>query len=129
MAHPENGPVAGPQALVEDAAAGLHGLVVALATLLDPFPAFMGMATLQAVEIEPLGDLSGETANLGCVVVLPSGEISELELKTIPGADGPAEVDQVEEFRELDLPPEQYVLYAAGAISALYDELRRRGLG
>ena len=128
MTLPDNGPDAGPQALVEDAATRLHGTLVQLASLLDPFPAFMNMASLQAVELEPPRDVSGGLADLGCVVVLPSGEIAELELKAIPGANGPSDIDQVEEFRELDLKPEQYIRFAASAIHVLYEEVRRRGL-
>jgi hypothetical protein len=33
----------------------------------------------------------------------------------------------VEEFRELNLPAEEYVIYAAEAIRVLAEELRRRG--
>ena len=98
MTLPENGGDPSPQALVEDAAAHLHRTVVRLASLLDPFSAFMNMASLQAVELEPPRDLSLKTADLGCVVVLPSGEIAELGLKAIPGANGPSNVDHVEEF-------------------------------
>ena len=114
----------GPQSLMADTAARLHDVVATLAARLRPFPAFLNMTTVQAIELEPP---AGSSVDLGCVVVLSDGEICELELKTIPGPGSPSEVDQVEEYRGLDLPPEQYVLYAAGAISALYDELRRRG--
>jgi hypothetical protein len=59
-------------------------------------------------------------------VVLPDGEISELDLRNIPGPDGPAAIDQVEEFTELDLPPEQYVAYATVALQLLQAEMVRR---
>ncbi len=60
-------------------------------------------------------------------MVLADGEISELDLKMIPGPDGPADVDQVEEFTELDLPPEQYIAYATVAVRLLQAEIKRRG--
>ncbi len=86
------------------------------------------MNTLQAIELElPAGSLFQPPPELGCVVVLPDGEISELDLKMIPGAYGPADVDQVEQFTELDLPPEQYIAYATVAVQLLQEELGRRG--
>ena len=109
---------------MEETAAWLHHVVASLAARLRPFPEFLNMATIQAIELELP---EGPARELGCVVVLPDGEICELELKVIPGASGPSEVDQVEEYRQLDLPPEQYIQYAASAIGALYEELRRRG--
>ena len=42
-----------------------------------------------------------------------------MDLKTSPGADGPAEVDQVEQFTELDLSPEQYIAYATVVVQLL----------
>jgi hypothetical protein len=50
-----------------------------------------------------------------------------LELEVIPGPMGPADVDQIERYRELELPPEEYVLFASAALYAIYRELRRRG--
>ena len=108
----------------------LRGTVAQLATQLRPFPAFLGMNTLQAIELElPPGSLFQPPPELGCVVVLPDGEISELDLRNIPGPDGPADVDQVEEFTELDLPSEQYVAYATVALRLLQAEIERRGAG
>ena len=107
------------------AAAQLHETVVELASRLRPFPPFLNMATVQAIELElPPGLSAG--ASLGCVVVLADGEICELEMEVIPGPAGPADVDQIERYRELDLPPEDYVLLAAAALHAIYRELQRR---
>ena len=99
-----------------------------MATQLRPFPPFLGMAALQAIELE-LPPESGvqPPPELGCVVVLPDGEIAELDLKMIPGPYGPADVDQVEQFTELDLPPEQYIAYATVALQLLQEEVKRRG--
>ncbi len=116
-----------PAQLVEQTALRLHEAVAQLAARLRPFPAFLSMTSVQAIELEhPAGMASA--ADLGCVVVLPDGEIRELELEMIPGPAGPADVDQIERYRELDLPPEDYVLFAAEALRAVYQELQRRGL-
>jgi hypothetical protein len=42
-----------------------------------------------------------------------------VDLKTIPGACGPAQVRQVEQFTELDLSPEQYIAYATVVVQLL----------
>ena len=86
------------------------------------------MRTLQAIELElPSGSGFQPPPELGCVVVLPDGQISELNLKMIPGSQGPFDIDQVEEFTELDLPPEQYIAYATVAVQLLQEEISRRG--
>ena len=106
----------------------LREVVIELATGLRPFPAFMGMNTLQAIELElPVGSGVRPPPELGCVVVMPNGEISEVDLKTIPGAYGPAEVEQVEQFTELDCSPEQYIAYATVAVQLLQGETQQRG--
>ena len=90
-----------PRELVEQAAVRLHESVARLAAQLCPFPAFLGMTSVQAIELEPPAGITGRNADLGCVVVLPDGEICELELEVIPGPMGPSDVDQVERYREL----------------------------
>ena len=109
--------------LVEEAALQLRGLVADLASRLRPFPAFLNMVSVQAIELEPL---PGAPQDRGCVVVLPDGEICELDLMALPGIQGIRDIDQVEQLRELELPPEEYVVYAASAIRLLYQELRRK---
>ena len=84
------------------------------------------MVSLQAVELDPPVD---PTPDRGCVVVLPDGEIVELDLTAVPSIRGVRDIDQVEEFRELELPPEEYILYASTAIRLLCQELRRRETG
>jgi len=109
--------------LVEDAAR-LREELVELASRLRPFPAFLNMVSLQAVELDPI---LGAPTDRGCVVVLPGGEICELELKVLPGIEGIKEVDSVEDFSELELAPENYISYASAAIRLLSLELGRRG--
>ena len=74
-----------PQELMEHTAASLGEAVAEMAAQLRPFPAFMGMTSLQAIELEPPSDSKTEW---GCVVVLPDGDICELELEVIPGRWG-----------------------------------------
>ena len=111
---------------LEEEASRLRDLLGELAASLRPFPSFLNMASIQAVELLlplPLRP----TVDRGCVVVSPHGEICELNLYATPGIAGVSEMDHVEEFRELELPAEEYIVYAATAIRLLNEELRRRG--
>lgn len=115
---------AAADAALAEAASRLRDLLAELATRLSPFPAFLNMASVQAVELDPV---LRATADRGCVVVRSDGEICELNFQVVPGAEGLTEVDHLEEFRELALPVEEYIVYANTAIGVLKDELRRRG--
>ncbi len=111
--------------LLAESIARLETALAELCARLDPFPAFLGMSTIQAVELEPA--LAPRT-DRGCVVVTPDGMIAELDVAAIPGVVGVLEVDQVEEFKPLDdVTAEEYLVYLAAAIRALSEELRRRG--
>ena len=112
-------------AALEEAAARLREVLAELASRLRPFPAFLNMTSLQAVELDPP---LRPTADRGCVVVLPDGEICQLDLSVMPGIQGIMDIDQVEEFRELELPSEEYIVYAVAAIRVLSEELARRGV-
>ena len=112
------------ESVLHDAAARLKELLAALAQSLRPFPAFLNMDSLQAVELEPH---LAPTTDHGCVVVLPEGEICEMDLSLMPGIQGIMDIDQVERFTELELPDDEYIVYAATAIGLLRQELRRRG--
>ena len=92
--------------------------------MLRPFPAFMGMNSLQAIELEPP---PGSRADWGCIVVLPDGDICELELEVIPGPVGPTDVDQVDRYRPLELAASDYIHFSAAALRAMAGELDRRG--
>lgn len=112
------------ESVLHDAAARLKELLAEMAQSLRPFPAFLNMDSLQAVELEPP---FAPTADHGCVVVLPEGEICEMDLSLMPGIQGIMDIDQVERFTELELPDDEYIVYAATAIRLLSQELRRRG--
>jgi hypothetical protein len=111
--------------VLAEAAAELAQILAEMASQLDPFPAFLNMMSVQAIELEP-GLESKE--DRGCLVICPDGGIRRLDLTAIPGVPGVADVDQLEQFEELDLPPEEYIVYAVQAVELLYAELRRRGL-
>ncbi|MCS7207571.1 MAG: hypothetical protein NZ951_06550 [Dehalococcoidia bacterium] len=108
--------------LVQRTAQELARLVKEVASALEPFPSFLGMATLQALEVEG-GKADPER---GCVVVCPDGELYELVLRLMPGPGDIMPIDQVEEFKPLDLPPADYIPYAYRAVQALIQELARR---
>ena len=112
-----------PDDLLGQAAGQLGDTVAALAAQLQPFPSFMGMSTLQAIELEPPPDSRNDW---GCVMVLPDGEICELELEVIPGPGGPADVDQVDRYKPLELSAADYIHFAAAALRAMARELVRR---
>ncbi len=118
---PRNGPNA--EATLAAAVARLEAIVADLCRQLEPFPAFLGMVTIQAIELEPA---PAPRQDLGCVVVTPDGTIAELDIAAIPGVVGVLEVDQVEEFKPLDATTEEYLVYLTEAIRALFAELSRR---
>ncbi|HZA21439.1 MAG TPA: hypothetical protein VFA32_02355 [Dehalococcoidia bacterium] len=112
------------ESALQGAAGQLRLILVELVAQLHPFPAFLNMVSIQAIELEPeLRPVQGR----GCVVVCPDGEIRQLELTGIPGVPGVSDVEGVEQFHELDLPIGEYIIYATTAIEALLVELRRRG--
>lgn len=111
--------------VLAETASSLETILVDLCGKLRPFPAFLGMTTIQAVELEPA---MKPGADRGCVVVTPDGMIAELDVSAIPGIVGVLEVDQVEEFKPLDdISPEEYLVYLITAIRVLSEESRRRG--
>ena len=111
-------------AVLGDTAQRLESLLTELAGKIHPFPAFLGMISVQAVAIEPP---FRSTRDPGCVVVNPEGQICSLDIATIDGIAGLTEADQVNELNPLDLNPVEYIVYASAAIEALQQEIRRRG--
>jgi len=101
----------------------LDKLLIELSSALDPFPAFMGTSSIQALEVDPAGVADPER---GCVVVCPDGKLRELVLRMIPGPFDTGGVDQSEEFKELDLAPGDYVAYAYAAVVELARILEER---
>lgn len=115
---------AAAQTLLGETAAALGETLAELAGRLRPFPAFLGMASVQAVELEP--PLT-PARDVGCLVVTPEGRICQLDLRAMAGIAGLTETEPVEEFSEPELSAAEYISYAATAIQLLAAELRRRG--
>ena len=111
-------------AALSETAARLGEVLVELAARLRPFPAFLGMVSVQAVELEPP---ITPPQDRGCVVVDQAGRICQLDIREISGIAGFTETDQVEEFQELELDDTEFIIYATTAIRVLAEELRRRG--
>ena len=111
-------------AVLTDATARLETILADLCQRIQPFPSFLGMATIQAVELAPA---LSPTRDLGCLVVTPDGAIAQLDITAIPGIVGVLEVDQVEQFQPPDLTPEERLIYLFAAVRQLDAELRRRG--
>ena len=110
-------------AVMQRASIELNKLLVELAAALDPFPNFMGVSTIQAVEVEPSGVSNPDN---GCVVVCPDGELRELVLRMIPGPFDMGGVEQTEEMAELEVPAGEYVAYAYAAVEELLKLLDER---
>ncbi len=110
-------------AVMQRASIELNKLLVELATALDPFPNFVGVSTIQAVEVEPSGVSNPDN---GCVVVCPDGELRELVLRMIPGPFDMGGVEQTDEMAELDVPAGEYVAYAYAAVEELLKLLEER---
>ncbi len=103
-----------------DASLELRSLLAEIAAALEPFPNFMGLSSVQAVEVEPPG---GANPQNGCVVACPDGELRELVLRMIPAPFDMGGVEQTDEMAELDLPPGEFVAYAHAAVLALLNLL------
>ena len=110
-------------AVMQRASIELNKLLVELADALDPFPNFMGVSTIQAVEVEPSGVSHPDN---GCVVVCPDGELRELVLRMIPGPFDMGGVEQTDEMAELEVPTGEYVAYAYAAVEELLKLLEER---
>ena len=114
---------------LQETAAQLRETLSALALRLRPFPPFLNMVSVQAIELDPpLRFIADGGEDRGCVVVNPEGLVCQLDLRIIPGIAGLNETDHIEDFQELNLPDEEYIIYAATAIRLLAQELRRRNI-
>jgi len=111
-------------AALSEAAQRLEEALTQLAQRLRPFPSFLGMTSVQAVEGEPP---MAPARDLGCIVVDPEGQLWRFDVTAISGIAGIADSDQVEEFQPPDLAPLEYIVYASAAVEILAAELRRTG--
>ncbi len=97
-------------------------LLKTLALSLRPFPGFMGMSTIQALELDPKRGFPDR----GCVVVSETGDIRELELTLLAGPSAVGGVDHSNSVKDLDIPPEEREWYVDRGIELLADILRKR---
>lgn len=127
---PENDPLEykiEADAALERAADRLRRLLQEASALLDPFPPFPGAFFSYGIEIDAPGV---ESADRGCVVLAPDGDLYELEMKQqVPDtafemADPVALRD--EELKPLDLHPRDYVIYAYNALAKVTELLLER---
>ena len=81
----------------------------------------MGRGWVQAVEVEPP---TGTTLEPGCVVVCPDGQLYELVLRLLPGAEVVSDPDPTEELVSLQLMDSEYVRWAQAAMQALSAQVR-----
>ncbi|HEU4759249.1 MAG TPA: hypothetical protein VFT91_04625, partial [Dehalococcoidia bacterium] len=104
-------------ALLERAADRLRLLLKEAAARLDPFPPFPGSFFSFGIEVEAGG---AESAERGCVVLAPDGELYELVMGQDMTALALDETDPValrnEELKKLDLHPRDYIVYAYTAL-------------
>lgn len=117
-------------AVLERAAGRLRRLLQESAALLDPFPPFPGAFFSYGIEIDAPGV---ESADRGCVVLAPDGELYELEMKQqVPDSDFEM-ADPValrdEELKPLDLHPRDYLIYAYNALAKVTELLLERRAG
>ncbi len=114
-------------AALERAAERLRKLLSEAAGRLDPFPPFPGAFFSYGLEIEAP---AAESAERGCVVLAPDGELYELRM----GQDMPATALELtdpvalrqEELKPLDLHPRDYIVYAYEALVRVAELLLER---
>ena len=114
-------------AALERAAGRLRGLLREAAAALDPFPPFPGAFFSYGIEIEAPG---AESAEHGCVVLGPDGELYELRMgQELPVVDlemaDPVALRK-EELKPLDLHPRDYLIYAYNALTRVVELLIER---
>ena len=101
---------------LDDRVALLNGLAFSL----RPFPGFIGMSTIQALELDPKSGFPDR----GCVVLTETGDIKELELTLLPGPSTVGGVDQNNSLKDLDLSSEEKEWYVDRGIEVLTHILR-----
>jgi hypothetical protein len=109
---------------LERAAGTLRRLLAEAAGGLDPFPPFPGAFFSYGIEVEAAGAAS---ADLGCVVLAPDGELYELRMgQELPVFDlelaDPVALRK-EDLKPLDLPPRDYLMYAYNALARVVELL------
>ncbi len=114
-------------AVLERTAGRLRRLLHEAAGRLDPFPPFPGAFFSYGIEVQAPG---AESAERGCVVLAPDGELYELQMgHEVPLFDlemaDPVALRQ-EELKPLDLHPRDYIVYAYSALAQVVELLLER---
>ena len=97
-------------------------LLIELAAALEPFPGFLGMDSIHAIELDP--DM--RFPDRGCLVVTDEGLIKELSLDLIPGPTFLGGVDSKETFREVDIEGQEKDFYLGMAIQILMNLVKEK---
>ena len=97
-------------------------LLIELAAALEPFPGFLGMDSIHAIELDP--DM--RFPDRGCLVVTDEGVIKELSLDLIPGPTFLGGVDSKETFRDVYIEGEEKEFYLGSAIQILMDLIKEK---
>ena len=97
-------------------------LLIELAAALKPFPGFLGMDSIHAIELDP--DI--RFPDRGCLVVTDEGLIKELSLDLIPGPTFLGGVDSKETFREVDIEGQEKDFYLGMAIQILMNLVKEK---
>ena len=99
-----------------------ENLLIELAAALEPFPGFLGIDSIPAIELDP--DM--RFPDRGCLVVTDEGLIKELSLDLIPGPTFLGGVDSKETFREVDIRGQEKDFYLGMAIQILMNLVREK---
>ena len=99
-----------------------ENLLIELAVALDPFPGFLGMDSIQAVELDP--DM--RFPDRGCLVVTDEGLIKELSLDLIPGPTFIGGVDSKETFKDVYIEGQEKDFYLGSGIQILMDLVKEK---
>ena len=97
-------------------------LLIELAAALEPFPGFLGMDSIHAIELDP--DM--RFPDRGCLVVTDEGLIKELSLDLLPGPTFLGGVDSKETFREVDIEGQEKDFYLGRAIQILMNLVKEK---
>ncbi len=97
-------------------------LLIELAAALEPFPGFLGMDSIHAIELDP--DM--RFPDRGCLVITDEGLIKELSLDLIPGPTFLGGVDSKETFREVDIEGQEKDFYLGMAIQTLMNLVKEK---
>ena len=108
----------------------LDAVLAGMCAAIEPFPGFMGHATLKAVEIEDapaiMAAAGAADPDVGCVVVCPDGNLYELVMRMTPEHSDESRLDSAGELKPLELPPAAHASVGYAAVRVLARLVRVR---